>query len=165
MEGFNPAQQSMLRNAYQHAKQMVDAALDRLLTRGPDSNFERWFGTPTPENVEHVKRVLSNIQHALANDVSTLVAGQGANSHEVAHVDSDAPYQITLTPLAFSHAEGSNSLESTLVHELSHFTNIGGTHDQSYGRQNDRLLAMTNSGAAVNNADNYGMFIGAYGGG
>ncbi|RQH08492.1 M35 family metallo-endopeptidase [Paraburkholderia dinghuensis] len=163
MRGFNAEQQHMLRDAYHHAKQMVDAALDHLLAHGPDSNFQRWFGAPTPANVQHVTQVLSNIQHALAHDVNMLVATRGANSHELAHVFPDSPHKIDLAPLAFTNVEGRNTLETTLIHELSHFTNIGGTEDHSYGRADDHRLAATNTRAAITNADNYGMFIQAYG--
>jgi hypothetical protein len=163
MNGFNTEQQHMLRNAYHHAKHMVDAALDHLLSHGPDSNFQRWFGAPTRENVQRVAQVLSNIQHAFAHDANRLIATPGANSHELAHVFPSAPHQIDLAPLAFTGVEGPTTLETTLVHELSHFTNIGGTKDYSYGTNDDHQLAATNGQAAIANADNYAMFVRAYG--
>lgn len=142
---------------------MIDRALDNLIKHGPDSNYQRWFGTPTPENVQHVIQVLSNIQHALAHDQNTLYASPSASPRELAHVYPDSPNRIALTPHAFEHWGGPNSLEKTLIHELSHFTRIGATADRSYGARDDLGLAARNGRAAVTNADNYGLYVGSAG--
>lgn len=142
---------------------MVDTALDKLIEHGPDSNYQRWFGTPTPDNVQHVIQVLSNIQHALANDQNTLYATPTASDRELAHVYPNAPNRIALTPHAFERWGSQNSLENTFIHELSHFTHIGATVDRSYGANDDVGLAAMNSRAAVTNADNYGLYVGSAG--
>ena len=52
-----------------------------------------------------------------------------------------------------------NTPEFTIAHELSHFNDIAGTRDLTYGDQNALNLARTNSAQAMHNAENYGMFI------
>lgn len=158
IDGFNAEQRLRLQNAYQNTKQRVDATLDALMTRGPDRQFERWFGTPTPESMAHVKQVLSNMQHALAHDQYTLRA-MPSSGRVGAHVWPEGPHLIEMTPLVFGNAYGAKTLELTLAHELSHVKSIGNTRDLAYFPANDRRLARTNSRAALDNADNYGMFI------
>jgi hypothetical protein len=81
----------------------------------------------------------------------------------MAHVNRDSPYSIAVAPLLFQRPEGPNTIESTIIHELSHFSNIGNTADTAYGAGNDRRLAVMYGAAAANNADNYGLFVAAAG--
>ncbi|WP_185218979.1 M35 family metallopeptidase [Paraburkholderia dinghuensis] len=160
-EGFNAAQQETLRKAYQNARRMIDEKLDKLVTHGPDRDFVRWFGAPEPENVEHVKQVLSKMQHALAHNQYTVTADSSPGS--LAHVFRYRDGQIFISPSIFSdgysHGYGPNTIEHTFVHELSHFSTIGNTADNTYGADHDQYLALDNAKAALNNADNYATFI------
>jgi len=52
-------------------------------------------------------------------------------------------------------AGGFDTKAGTLIHELSHFSDICGTNDWVYGVTGARNLARTNPGQAINNADNY----------
>ncbi|HEY3596378.1 MAG TPA: M35 family metallopeptidase [Paraburkholderia sp.] len=141
---------------------MVDAALDKLhKTGGADPTFERWFGQPNGSNVQQVERVLTNMQHALADDQYTFVAQPATQDNwELAHVFGDpAHHDIYVRPHFFDHAFGPKTPETTIAHELSHFNDIGGTKDYVYGPDNVRDLANRDSYTATHNAENYGMFI------
>lgn len=70
-----------------------------------------------------------------------------------AYVRPDHPlHKINLCPAYLSAAEtGRDSKPGVIIHELSHFTDIGGTQDYAYG-DDARNLSIRK---AVNNADNY----------
>jgi peptidyl-Lys metalloendopeptidase len=48
-----------------------------------------------------------------------------------------------------------DSQPGTLIHEMSHFNNVAGTRDVTYGISNCRTLARNNPAQAITNADNY----------
>jgi len=54
-----------------------------------------------------------------------------------------------------SKLSGYDSQQGVIVHELSHFSNIGGTQDYAYGVTAAKNLAKTSPAKAVANADNY----------
>ncbi|KAI8803744.1 lysine-specific metallo-endopeptidase [Cladochytrium replicatum] len=47
---------------------------------------------------------------------------------------------------------GDDTRAGTLVHEMSHFVNVGGTQDPAYGRKN--AIALTDE-VEIGNAENY----------
>lgn len=157
--GFTPAQGGIVNRAYQHVKRMIDSALDKLESGHPDSNFARWFGSPTQRNVQKVEQVFTRMQHAMSHDRFTFVLGAAHDNSELAHVQSSSPHQINLKPHFFDHAFGANTPEATIAHELSHFPYIGNTKDHLYGPVAVAGLAARNSDIATDNAENYGMFI------
>ncbi|KAG9047562.1 hypothetical protein FS837_002025 [Tulasnella sp. UAMH 9824] len=53
---------------------------------------------------------------------------------------------------------GTDSKAGTIVHELTHFNNNGGTQDYAYGQGPAKSLASSNSNKAVMNADNHEYF-------
>jgi len=56
-------------------------------------------------------------------------------------------------------ATGTDSKAGTLAHEMSHFSDIGGTEDHTYGQTGAVALAETNPTAALENADSYEYFV------
>lgn len=56
-------------------------------------------------------------------------------------------------------ATGTDSKAGTLAHEMSHFTDIGGTEDNAYGQAQSLALAKSNPAAALNNADSFEYFV------
>jgi hypothetical protein len=159
LEGFDQAHQSALRDAYQHTKRMVDAALEKLRSIGPDDTFKRWFGIPNQGNLGEVERVLSNMDRALASDQYLVKGLPAADGWELAHMNYASPHEIDLRPHFWDNVFGHNQSEATIAHELSHFQNIGFTHDYMYGPGNVQQLARNNPFTAMHNAENYGMFI------
>jgi len=53
-----------------------------------------------------------------------------------------------------------NERVNTIVHEMSHFRNIAGTQDYTYGQSNCLSLARANPTQASHNADNVCYFAG-----
>jgi hypothetical protein len=159
LDGFDQAHRSALRSAYQHTKRMVDSALEKLRSIGPDDTFERWFGKPNQDNVGEVERVLGNMDQALANDQYLIEGLPTRDGWELAHMNYASPHEIDLRPHFWDNVFGHNQSEATIAHELSHFRNIGFTHDYMYGPENVRQLARNDPYTAMHNAENYGMFI------
>lgn len=56
-------------------------------------------------------------------------------------------------------ATGNDSKAGTLAHEMSHFSDIGGTEDNAYGQGPSLALAKKDSAAALNNADSFEYFV------
>jgi hypothetical protein len=56
-------------------------------------------------------------------------------------------------------ATGNDSKAGTLAHEMSHFSDIGGTEDNAYGQAKALSLAKSNPAAALGNADSYEYFV------
>jgi len=66
---------------------------------------------------------------------------------------SAVPSGTSLTP---------DSRAGTLIHESSHFTANGATHDHVYGQENAKNLATSNPSQAIDNADNHEYFAENY---
>ncbi|MBF0274912.1 MAG: hypothetical protein HQK84_06745, partial [Nitrospinae bacterium] len=70
-----------------------------------------------------------------------------------------SPYLIYLCGAGLSApASGTDSKPGTIIHELSHFTVIGGTDDHAYGQSGAQSLATSNPSNAILNADSYEYF-------
>ncbi|KAG9073431.1 hypothetical protein FS749_015207 [Ceratobasidium sp. UAMH 11750] len=54
---------------------------------------------------------------------------------------------------------GTDSKAGTIVHEGTHFNNIGGTSDFAYGQQGAKDLAKQDPDQAVMNADSHEYFV------
>jgi peptidyl-Lys metalloendopeptidase len=77
-----------------------------------------------------------------------------------AYVYPSRPYQVWLCPLFWrSKNTGRDSRAGTLVHETSHFDNIGNTDDWAYGPSGSRWLALYYPEYAIRNADNHEYFV------
>jgi len=78
-------------------------------------------------------------------------------SHMFAFVEPDSPYNvINLCPKFFAANEsvGFDIRGGVFLHEMSHFTRLGGTDDIVYGETSARGLFQTDPGLAMMNADN-----------
>ncbi|KAG8682406.1 hypothetical protein FRC08_014982, partial [Ceratobasidium sp. 394] len=53
---------------------------------------------------------------------------------------------------------GTDSKAGTIIHEQSHFTVNGGTHDYAYGQSAAKSLAISNPARAIMNADSHEYF-------
>ncbi len=54
---------------------------------------------------------------------------------------------------------GTDSQSGTLIHEMSHFENIGGTMDHAYGLRNAKVLASQDPKRALYNADTFEYYL------
>lgn len=56
-------------------------------------------------------------------------------------------------------ATGEDSKAGVLAHEMSHFSDVGGTEDHVYGKDGAQALAQKNPASALNNADNFEYYV------
>jgi peptidyl-Lys metalloendopeptidase len=152
------SQRTALASAVAGATTYAQNALS-YLGRAPASTarYKTWFGNVTTTNWNTVKSHFSKITDALKYKPLTLDCSCRQNYY--AYVYADQPYKIYVCPAFFSApATGTDSKAGTLVHELSHFTVLGGTDDWAYGQSAAKSLAISNPSRAIDNADSHEYF-------
>lgn len=144
--------------------------LERKLTlmENNDSNtmsaFKEWFGRVEADAVDVI---LNRIRRALAvNKILTADNFERINDEfnrkrYFAIVNSaDELYTFSLGDPFWKDAKnGAKSTGITLVHELSHFEDIGYTRDFDYGKEQCLFLAQNYPNLALYNAENFERFI------
>jgi hypothetical protein len=156
---FSQAAMNRLKSAPQNLQHILDVALDRLNKYGAnDPELQQWFGKNA--NVDEIRQTLTRMRETLASGDYTFSLDPAQDNWEMAHVfPTDGSHTIHVRPHMLDPVFGQNTPEVTIAHELSHFNDIGGTRDLKYGDWNASTLARTNSARAMQNAENYGMFI------
>ncbi|WP_439548917.1 M35 family metallo-endopeptidase [Falsiroseomonas sp.] len=157
----SPNQMSVARAALQRAKTAMNTSISRL--EAPDTNtvnrLQEWFGRFTPPTVTRVKDILTRAV-VFTDGVSfrCLNVSQGV----YAYVYSSRPFGITLGDLFFPAPElGFDSKPGVLIHEMTHFTLVGGTGDAGgrYGVAAARQRAIADPNLALRTADNFEYFV------
>jgi peptidyl-Lys metalloendopeptidase len=152
------SQRTALANAVAAATTYSQNALT-YLGRTPASTprYKTWFGTVSTTNWNTVKSHFTKITDALKTKPLTLDCSCRQNYY--AYVYADQHYKIYLCPGFFSAPNtGTDSKAGTLIHELSHFTILGGTDDRAYGQSAAKSLAISSPSKAVDNADSHEYF-------
>lgn len=76
-----------------------------------------------------------------------------------AYVYPAEPYKIYVCRVFWSAPDlGTDSRADKLIHEMSHFTVVAGTHDWAYGQTAARTLADEDPIKALDNADSHEYF-------
>jgi len=149
------SERSIITNAAAQLRTMIARAVT-VIGPGTSPTYIEWFGVYTAGRWNTAEEVIRYINS------NTVV---GYECHDLAGVyayvyPNDNTHTIYVCS-AFWPARpigGYDTQSGTLLHELSHFNNIGGTADWVYGTTGARNLARTNPGQAVNNADNFEYF-------
>jgi len=156
-------QQTIAFNASRVAETMAQTALSdlRSLTvneRFTSPRYTEWFGAYSQNRYSQVVSGFDAMENALANQ--TLQFDCNCNEDNVfAFVFPNRPFEITLCPEFWrASINGTDSQAGTIIHEISHFTVLGGTVDHAYRQGPVRELANTNPDFAVQNADSYEYF-------
>lgn len=149
------------RSAAQQAKAAMNTTLNRLQNPQTEvvDRMQEWFGSITPPTISKVREVLTRAV-AFSDGISfrCLNVSQGV----YAYVNSSRPFGITLGELFFPAPDkGFDTKPGVLVHEMTHFTLVGGTGDASkrYGVTNARQRAKTDPTLALSTADNFEYFV------
>ncbi len=128
--------------------------------RRSGQRYVTWFGAHEPGRwltvADHFDRI-----HATTSDASITFtcASPDDCGGAYAYVFASQPYGIYLCQLFWDAAvTGTNSRGGTLIHEISHFTVVGGTGDLVYGEVPAANLAAGDPTRAVRNADNHEYF-------
>lgn len=170
------------------AKEIVDAAkirslqilacAEKRLARWDGSDralFRRWFGDDSEAARERIRARIATGANVLTTGKfefgpADSSSDYGKQSSVYAHVHSDdtAEHDIYLDPHFWrAPSEGTDNKSGALLHETSHFNDVGGTADvkndacggKCYGQPNATYLANNHPSDALNNADNYEYFM------
>jgi hypothetical protein len=116
--------------------------------------FEKFFGKPSESARNELKTALMQVSRALAT-IRVVDAPKDTSAGTFAFVYADdKSHTVYVTPVfKRSELKGTDSQPGTLIHETSHFADVYGTRDYIYGFENCILLAQSNPGKAVYNAD------------
>jgi hypothetical protein len=129
-----------------------------------NTDYTEWFGTYSPSRYAHTKTVMNNIETIYnSSNYRISCAGPECISGAIAYVfrSDTSTHTIYLCSQwwVIRTSIGIDSKPGTLVHEFSHFSDIGNTEDHVYGTTNARSIATNSPALAVDNADNYEYFV------
>jgi peptidyl-Lys metalloendopeptidase len=158
-------QQTQIDTALTAAEAMATEAAEALNSttvgqRAAATRYTTWFGSYLSSRYTTVSTHFNAIQDATANKALKFSCGSPRCGRTTfAFVYSNSPYEVFLCP-AFWGAEltGTDSRAGTIIHELSHFTILGGTDDHQYGQSSAKQLGATDPNKAINNADSHEYF-------
>lgn len=121
--------------------------------------YIEWFGACDATRYSKVKGNFGKITPGLQATYPASCGGSSCTANTYAYVfPNDASHTVYLCAVFWKVTQNNCVIDSqpgTLIHEMSHFSNVAATQDYTYGTTNCRNLARNNPGQAVNNADNY----------
>jgi len=152
------SQQTTVSSAWTLFTQMR-SRMSTQIAKGSTTLYTTWFGAYTASRWNTASGTITKI-----NGLSTAIFDCGASgcssSSVFAYVyPTDSTHTIYLCNQFWkSGTTGYDTQPGTIVHESSHFNDIGGTQDHAYGTTAAKNLASSNPAQAVKNADNYEYF-------
>lgn len=162
-----PAQRKKIINqAIANASELLTRKLKLLKKNDPAimKLFKTWFGR-TDEKARHIilTRMRKELKLMKCLNESYCTDILDKDDREVIFamvIPDDWSHTIRLgNPFWEAEAVGHDSKAGILIHELSHFKDIGGTVDHDYGEEYCLSMAKNEPGKALFNADNFEYFI------
>jgi peptidyl-Lys metalloendopeptidase len=146
---------SQLNSAATSQKSMINYALTAI-NQGDSAVYKEWFGAYTTARGTTTAECISAITD---NSVVKYACDDQPGVYAYVY-PADTTHTIYCCEAFWTapNAGGFDTKAGTLIHELSHFSNICGTNDWVYGVNGARNLAISNPSRAVANADNYEYF-------
>jgi hypothetical protein len=148
--------------AIENALAGVGAAVTELESCANDA-YVRFFGAYDEYRYCTLMQNFANIYDALENEDFSVVCGDSECEDSVfAFVyRADTDHNIYVCGAYDSAAVelGWDSKPGTIIHELSHFSDIADTDDHQYGVSGCEALAVSNPCQAFNNADSHEYFV------
>ncbi len=161
-ESCTASQQSEIEDDFNASEDITREALAALQglpenERPGSPRYLQWFGLFEPTRYS---RVVATYQNALARmDDGAVDFNCGCNEEVFAFVFPSRPFEVFLCNVYWRvNQTGTDSRAGTILHELSHFPQIGDTSDFAYGQTVASGLARTNPDNAVINADSIEYF-------
>lgn len=158
--------------AKRRAREVLKCAENRLNRWNDDDKkmFKKWFGSDSDKAKDQIKDRIAanknvmnkaNYRPGIDDTSKGPITITSKAVHEFAHVyGSDPNHNVYLNPLFWSATlEGTDNQAGVLLHETSHFKDVGGTRDFAYGQANALNLASNHPDQALNNADSYEYFM------
>ncbi|OQP53560.1 M35 family metallo-endopeptidase [Niastella populi] len=139
----------------------------KLLSEGDNQTMEcltKWFGqnddNTRKEILARIKRALEASKTLTAGNFDEIIDEKDRREICATAYPDDYKYRFKIGTVFWkATATGKDSKSSTIIHELSHFANIGGTQDVMYGENGCFLLAKQNPDGALKNATSFEYFV------
>jgi len=154
------SRQTSVANSIQNSKTMMDVAVN-VLGGDPTTAYETWFGAVTTSRYDKVRSNMGNILSEFASE-SYKIDCSCTDDYYAYVYPSDRSHTVYLCNAFWDAPEEKfqfNSKPGTLIHELSHFYDVGGTDDHAYGQRAVQTLAINNPNRAIDNADSHEYFV------
>lgn len=157
--GCDAGQQSALVTARNDSSTYANEALAYFTSNKAGDRYVKWFGVVDSARWSLVKSHFTSIAY-FADTASLTFDCTCTNSGVYAYVYSNDPSRMYLCGAFWNYAPatGTDSKAGTLIHEMSHYTILGGTDDHVYGQSGAMNLAITSPDLAVMNADSHEYF-------
>ena len=159
--GCTAERQNLLTIARNDASTYANESAGYFSANRNGARYVKWFGTFVPDRWNVVKSHFDLIREAVDTarvDFDCNCTIQNPES-VFAYVFPSQPYRIHLCgQFWLTTATGTDSRAGTLIHEMSHFTVLGGTSDLAYGQTAAMALAVSNPNNAIMNADSHEYF-------
>jgi len=150
---------TLANNANSAAGTMLNQQSSNIAKGCSATNYVTWFGTCSSGNVNTVSTTINNARSRQAGAYRLDCSQSGCPANTYAYVyPSDTTFTVHLCSAWFTAATGTCRYDSqggTIIHELSHFSSVGGTQDYAYGTAACQNLARSNPSQAIRNADSY----------
>ncbi|MFT5261272.1 MAG: peptidyl-Lys metalloendopeptidase [Saprospiraceae bacterium] len=131
-------------------------------SRPTAARYVKWFGSYSSARYQRVLDAFNKMSTALNTQNIQYICDCDQYFEQIgvyAFVYSNDEYNVHICQNTFSlGVTGSDTRAGTIIHELSHFTVLGGTDDHGYGYNTALSLAISNPSNAVDNAENYLFF-------
>lgn len=152
---------SLRTSEYAQAKASSQVLAKAALANRNNNKYRLWFGKPNKARQSVVRQVYSKVVKALQGEVA--IDCECANNRNLFAYVYPSRYRAKTVYLcgAFWSARtvgGADSQAGVLIHELSHFADVGKTEDYVYGQPLCKRLARNNPSRAIRNADSYEYF-------
>ncbi|PUB11318.1 M35 family metallo-endopeptidase [Yoonia sediminilitoris] len=169
-DGCSKSQRQMAAHAVGDANQMTIMAA---VSIADHELFAKWFGSYSTPNAETVRATLKSAVTAMRSgrvSVQCVPAqGDGCQDGTIAWVSRPQAFVLNLCPGFFDlpmldtatpdgGPRGDSTQEGTVLHEMTHFQQVGRTEDYCYTRRVCAEMATARPGNAIRNADSYQYF-------
>jgi len=147
---------STINTAYNNFVKMADAAV-RVAQQVNTADYVTWFGT---YDITRSTTVRNNLITITRNTIVNYKCERNEPNVYAYVYPSDRQHHIYFCGAFWpiKSIGGYDTKAGTILHELSHFDDLAGTDDWSYGVTPCKNLARTNPARAIANADNYEYF-------
>ncbi len=125
--------------------------------RATSPRYLQWFGQYSAARYSTVLDIYRKAEQVMAD--GSIQFNCNCDDQVFAFVFPIDPFKVYLCNLYWSAPQnGTDSRAGTILHELSHFPEVGDTDDNAYGAVSVASLARTDPVKAVNNADSIEYF-------
>jgi peptidyl-Lys metalloendopeptidase len=145
-------QMSYINTAWSTSKSAINTAAS--FTSG-SSKYTLWFGATTSAREQRVRTVLGKLKSLTSLKYNC--GGPSCSSNTYGYVyPTDSAKNVYLCALFWNNPP---EAVRTIVHEATHFNDVGATQDYAYGQSSCQNLAKSSPDKAIYNADNHCYFV------